>query len=381
MKHVIAAILGASLLTGPVFAQTPASPAQTPGQSQNQGQGQGQPIEITATKTVEWLRDQQQYVARENVIVTQGAMTIMSDLLTADYRDGATSSQEIWQLTAEGNVQIKDEANTAYGDRGVYDVPKGIATLTGENLRLVSPDQTVTARDRMEYHSNERLAKAIGNAKVVRAQDTLSADVITAYFKDDAAQSTAQEVQAAASVPSRQGSTASAPASPLGGSGGNLDRLEADGNVVIKTPTETLYGRKGVYRAETNTAELTGKVRIERGPNVLEGERAVVDLNTNVSKMYGAEKDGGRVRGVFFPGTNKKTEGQDKSPVPAPFKQSPAPGPEKTLDQTGVAPGTAPPPAPALSTENTAPDLFPESSPSEKSPTAPAGGDAKVSPQ
>ena len=79
-----------------------------------------QPIEITASKSVEWLRNQNQYVARENVIVTQGNMQIFSDLLTADYRDGATSSTEIWQITAEGNVQIRDDKNTAYGDKGVY---------------------------------------------------------------------------------------------------------------------------------------------------------------------------------------------------------------------------------------------------------------------
>ena len=148
-----AAILMAAMPASAQEAQAPAPAANN-----------AQPIEITATKTVEWLRDQSQYVARENVIVTQGAMSIHSDLLTADYREGATSSMEIYQLTAEGNVQIKDDTNTAYGDKGIYDVTAGVATLTGGDLKLVSPDQTVTATERMEYHSNERLAKAIGNA-------------------------------------------------------------------------------------------------------------------------------------------------------------------------------------------------------------------------
>ena len=34
---------------------------------------------------------------------------------------------------------------------------------------------------------------------------------------------------------------------------------------MITTPTEKLYGNKGIYSAEKNTAELRGKVRIERG--------------------------------------------------------------------------------------------------------------------
>jgi lipopolysaccharide export system protein LptA len=293
-----------------------------------QQKNSGQPIEITASKTVEWLRNEKQYVARENVIVTQGNMQILSDLLTADYRDGATSSMEIFQITAEGNVQIKDVKNTAYGDKGVYDVTNGVAVLTGQNLRLVSPDQTVTAKDRMEYHSNDRMAKAIGNARVVRAKDTLTANTITAYFKDQ-------------SAPTATTTATAKPANAAVG-GGSLDRLEAEGNVVITTPTEVLRGSKAVYKADSNIAEVTGKVKIERGQNVMEGARAEVNLNTNVSKMFGSTKEGGRVRGVFFPGSGNKDK---KAPLPAPFVQTPPaaplPTPQNTPNTSG-APTSAP---------------------------------------
>jgi len=338
MKHLslLAALLLASTAA---FAQTAPAPAPAPANS-------GQPIEITATETVEWLRNEKQYVARKDVIVKQGAMEIHSDLLTADYREGAESSMEIWQLTAEGNVKILDETTTAYGDHGVYDVTKGVAVLTGKDLKLVSPDQTVTATERMEYHANDRLAKAIGNATVVRAKDTLKANTLTAYFKDETV-----------AAPAAQ--TAKPANSPLGG-GGNIDRLEADGNVVIKTPTETIYGSKAVYRADTNTANITGKVRLERGENVLEGNRAEVNLTTNVSKMFGSEKEGGRVRGVFFPGSDTLTnnKGQDKpAAVPA---QPPAPS-------VPAAPAPAPVAAPAV--------------PEAVSPVPPAPAPAKVSPR
>ncbi len=351
MKYLLLTC-SALLLSGAAFAQGAPAPAANA--------NAGQPIEISATKTVEWLRNEKKYVARENVVVTQGAMTINTDLLTADYRETPQSATEIWQLTAEGNVQIKDETNTAYGDLGVYDVTTGVATLTGQNLKLVSPDQTVTATERMEYYSGTRQAKAIGNAKVTRAKDTLTADSITAFFKDE----TTPKTPAPAAVSNAAG--------PLGGGGGNLDRLEADGHVVIITPTEKLYGNKGIYRAASNTAELIGKVKIERGENVLEGERAEVNLTTNVSKMFGSNKDGGRVRGVFFPGSEKpKTKGQDKPVVPAPF-QAPAavpaavPAPVSPAPTTSSAvgappaPAQAPIPTPAVSSPPAvAPDLFP----------------------
>lgn len=313
-----------------------------------------QPIEITATETVEWLRNQNQYVARKDVIVKQGAMEIHSDLLTADYREGAQSSTEIWQLTAEGNVQVRDETTTAYGDHGVYDVPKGVAVLTGNNLRLVAPDQTVTATERMEYYANARMAKAIGDATVIRAEDKVQANILTAYFKDEAAQPAAKDAK-----------VKSGTAGPLGG-GGNIDRIEAEGNVIITTPTEKITGNKAVYRASTNTAEITGKVKLVRGENVLEGERAEVNLTTNVSKMFGSKTESGRVRGVFFPGSESvpgKKGAEKKAVTPAAPPQSaakpqsaPEAAPVEDVPVPQAAPAAAPTtPVPAVSATPEAP--------------------------
>lgn len=286
-------------------------------------QNSAQPIEITALKSVEWQRTAKKYIARENVIIKQGDVTITSDIATADYREGATSSMEIYQLTADGKVIIDNGGNKAYGDKAVYDVDAAVATLTGTDLRLVSPDQVVTAKEKMEYFPNARQAKAVGNAKVVRDQDTLTANTITATFKDNKSASPAK------------------PANKSGAAGtGNLDRLEAVGNVVIVTPTETLRGNRGIYHADTNTAEMFGKVKIERGQNIIEGERAEVDLTTNVSKMFGGDNGGGRVRGVFYPGSDKKSGATQPNPAPP----SPA---DNTPTTTPVAPSQGAGPAPA----------------------------------
>lgn len=253
------------------------------------------PIEITATQSVEWLRNDKKYIARKDVVITQGDVTITSDIATADYREGATSSMEVFRLSAEGNVTIDNGGNKAYGDKAVYDVDGAVATLTGNNLKMVSPDQTITATEKMEYFPDSRQARAVGNAKVVRTQDTLTANIITATFKDQGAANSDNATQGT----------------------GNLDRLEATGNVVIVTPTETLRGQKGIYRADSNTAEITGKVKIERGPNIIEGDRAEVNLTTNVSKMFGSESGTGRVRGVFFPSSDKGAATNSPSAAPA----------------------------------------------------------------
>lgn len=248
------------------FAQETASPL--PAKSD-------EPLEITADKSLEWRRDQKQFVARVNTLAKQGPTSIASDALTADYRESEKSSMDIYKVTADGNVTINSQQSAATGQKAVYDLDKGYAEMTGDNLKLTSPDQTVTAHERFEYWVNEGRLVAVGNAKVVRLNDTLEADTVSAVFGEDA-----------------KGARV-------------LKSLEATGNVVITTPTEVLTGAKATYSADTNLADLTGGAKIKRGPNILEGEKAQVNLTTNVSTMFGGGS-GGQVRGVFYPNSEKK---------------------------------------------------------------------------
>jgi lipopolysaccharide export system protein LptA len=232
-------------------ATATASTSALPTQSNND-----KPIEITAGQTLEWHRNDNKYIARGQVEARQGDTAIYSETLTADYRSTDKSANEIYQLTAEQDVRVQNTTTTIYGQKAVYDVDKAYAVMTGDNLKMVSPDQTVTARDRMEYWSNTGEALAIGNAKVVRAEDTLNADTVKAIFKETP-------------------------------TGREIDTLHALGHVVIVTPNETLTGDRGIYHSANNTAEIFGNVRIVRGQNELEGDRAEVDLTTNISKIFG----------------------------------------------------------------------------------------------
>lgn len=236
------------------------------------------PLEITADKSLEWHRTDKFFKALQNVKAKQGDVTLFSDELLARYRESAKSNMEIYHIEATGNVIIDSAKSKAYGDHATYKIDSGLAVMTGKKLRLVSPDQTVTARDRFEYHVTSGKLEAIGKAVAIREGDKLESDRMSASFKENKA---GQRI---------------------------LQTLEAKGNVVITTPTEVLTGDYGIYKADTNTAEITGNVKITRGPNVLEGEKAEVDLNTNISKMFGGAEGGGRVRGVFYPGSEEKPE-------------------------------------------------------------------------
>lgn len=243
------------------------------------------PLEVTADGTLEWLRDDKIFVARKNALAKQGDSSVAGETLTATYREneGEGGGMQIWKVTAAQNVVLNSGQSQAFGDDAIYNLDDGLATLTGKNLKMISPDQTVTARDKFEYWVTDGKLNAIGQAKVVRPKptggtDILEADTISAIMEDN---ESGKRV---------------------------LKTLEANGNVVITTPTEVITGKHGLYKAASNTADLTGGVKIVRGPNTLEGERAEVDLNTNTSKIFGNNQPSGRVRGVFYPKSENKPQ-------------------------------------------------------------------------
>lgn len=271
------------------------------------------PLEITAEQTLEWHRNDKKYIARGKAEARQGTVGINADILSADYRESQNSNYDIYRMTAEGDVIITSQGNQAYGDKAVYDIDSGMAVMTGQALKMTAPNQTLTARDKFEYGVTEGRLSAYGDVVVTRPNDKMQADKASAFFSQDK-QDNGQRT---------------------------LERLEAEGNVVVTTATETLRGDRGVYRANTNIAEVTGNVKIIRGPNVLEGNRAEINLTTNVSRMFGNQtgtSGTGRVKGVFYPDSAAKSEAP--TPVTAPTT---VPPPAVTV-VPDESPATIPPP-------------------------------------
>ncbi len=238
-----------------------------------------EPIEISAQKSLEWLQNSNEYIAKGDVIVTQSDLTLQADNLTANYDNNSGDNLNITRITAIGNIVVKDAGNTALGDKITFDLQTNDIVLTGENIKLITPEQTITANDSLTYNTQSGQAKAVGNAKIKTVKETLQASAITAeFFKNP--QTNKQELQ----------------------------KATANKNVKITTDEEIITGNKAIYEAKKNTATITGNVKIQRGVNTLEGNRAVVNLVTNISQIFGDKKSGTRVKGVFFPKSNTQSE-------------------------------------------------------------------------
>ena len=94
----------------------------------------------------------------------------------------------------------------------------------------------------------------------------------------------------------------------VGGSGVEVDRIDASGNVVVTKGNETARGNVAIYDLNSRLITMLGNVTLTQGANRLTGGRLVIDLTSGRSTVDGrssggssggAVGSGGRVSGTF----------------------------------------------------------------------------------
>ncbi len=313
---VFCAVAVVSLLA-PAVAQTPApkaAPAPAPASDRSGpllgfdlGSDSKKPISIEADQGVEWQQTNHVYIARGHATAKRGNGSVIADTLTAHYRpvakgptgtaqtdaskaDALDSGTQIYLVEADGHVELNGGDNQhAYGDHGVYDVDAGTMVLTGKDLRLVTKQDTVTARDSLEWHDKEQVAVARGDAVAIREGKRIRADVMTAEVTRD-----------------EKGNQ-------------HISRIDAEGDVTVSSQDQTGRGDSGVYNVDTGITTLIGHVKLTRGQNELRGQYAVVDLNKGIYRLLGAPPSETltssrptRVEGLFVPRQQQPAPSQGK---------------------------------------------------------------------
>jgi lipopolysaccharide export system protein LptA len=233
---------------------------------------------------LEVRQEEKLYIARGNAMVEQDGATVKADILTAPYAEDAQGKNQVTRVTAQGKVEINSDTSTAFGDVGVYEVKRQVAVLKGQNLRFTSNEDTITARDSLEFWQLKNLAVARGNAVAKREQQEIRADVLTALIKKG-----------------KDGKT-------------SVQRIGAEGNVMIITPTEIVQAKRGVYDVVREVATLDGGVKITRGENQLNGQRAEINMKTGVSRLLSGST--GRVQGLIIPKDAPKLDDTKKGAAP-----------------------------------------------------------------
>lgn len=135
--------------------------------------------------------------------------------------------------------------------------------------------------DEQEYLDAQRVLHLRGRVELLQEPNRLRSNVMSLHF--------------AARNPGARNTE-------FGSNLGDLERIEATGEVYFVTPTETVRGDRAVYTVNDDTIVVTGDVIVTRGPNVMTGSRLTVQIEAGRSTMDGVPTPAGRrVRGVFYP--------------------------------------------------------------------------------
>ncbi|MDH5557750.1 MAG: hypothetical protein OEZ03_10385 [Alphaproteobacteria bacterium] len=227
------------------------------------------PIEITAGDGLEWRRAEKVLVAAGGVVLTRGTLKLEANSVSAWYREGKDGKdQEVYRIDAAGKVRLVSDGATGFGESAAYDLDQGVFVLSGGKPRFEAEKLIVTASQNLEYWETKQLAVARGGAVAENGDRKIHADVISAYVES------------------------------ANGGKTELSRVEAIGGVRITSPEDSASGNEAVYDARTGLATLCGNVEIRRGPSVLKGKCAELNLNTGVSRLIGG---GGSVKGLVQP--------------------------------------------------------------------------------
>ncbi|MEM9781817.1 MAG: LptA/OstA family protein [Pseudomonadota bacterium] len=83
------------------------------------------------------------------------------------------------------------------------------------------------------------------------------------------------------------------------GDTGAIQRMRAEGDVLLSNGSETASGSWGEYDVISGTMRMGGNVVLSQGANAISGQSLVIDLTAGTGRI-----EGGRVKSVFTPGQN-----------------------------------------------------------------------------
>jgi lipopolysaccharide export system protein LptA len=133
----------------------------------------------------------------------------------------------------------------------------------------------------LEVRDKDKVATFNGNVKVVQGDTTMRCKSLVVFYEGgqggQAAPAAAQTMKAAAPGP---------------GGSSQISRLEARGGVTVVQKDQTATGDSALFDMKSNTVTLQGNVIVSQGPNVMRGERLVVDLTTGVSRVDAGKSHG-----------------------------------------------------------------------------------------
>ena len=144
--------------------------------------------------------------------------------------------------------------------------------------------------DELELVDADHIAIWRGAVDALQGQNRMRADQVKLFFSG------------------RGGASGATSAGAPGKNWGDVQRMEAEGNVFFVSPQQRARGDHAVYSLDTGDLVMTGDVIVAQGESVVKGDKLIIEVKSGHATMVSAAKGRGaknRVRGVFYPNQNR----------------------------------------------------------------------------
>jgi lipopolysaccharide export system protein LptA len=142
--------------------------------------------------------------------------------------------------------------------------------------------------DRLDVHSDNRIAIFSGNVVVTQEDTIINSDKFCLHYKKE--KSEMEE-----NSPSVNPGVADA---------GDLEKIEAEGNVIIRQKGKVVTGAYAVFYNEEQKFVVTGNPVMKDGDNVVEGDRVIFFLKENKGIVESSSSK--RVTATIYPEEKNK---------------------------------------------------------------------------
>ncbi len=116
---------------------------------------------ITADKSLEYQEDKNLAVARGNAVASQNKRNIRADILSIYFDNDKQGNLKAKRIDAAGNVKITTPEEVIRGDKGVYNLMEGLATLSG-NVKITRGENQLNGAV-AEVNLNTGISRLLSN--------------------------------------------------------------------------------------------------------------------------------------------------------------------------------------------------------------------------
>lgn len=155
------------------------------------------------------------------------------------------------------------------------------APLAEELSRSTKPIHIVS--DRLDVHSDKRIAIFSGNVVVTQEDTVIKSDKFRLHYKKKGSMTGKNNLSI----------------NPGVADAGELEKIEAEGNVIIQQKGKVVTGTHAVFYNEEQKVVVTGNPIMKEGDNVIEGDKVIFFLKDNKGIVESSSNK--RVKATIYP--------------------------------------------------------------------------------